>query len=363
MKKKLNSWLFTLNLTFLLTLNLFLIITVVLAIVGATVWAGQQMGLVNWTDYFTPSAAAVVAYALAILIGISMVVMIHFVILKPVQGMVDAMKRLAAGDFSVRMTTDGWMSPLPLELRDYTEAFNIAAEELGGTELLRKDFVSNFSHEFKTPITSMAGFADLILEDDEMPAEERNEYLQIISSEAHRLANLSNSVLALSKVESQTILTERATFNLTEQLRQTVLMMEQKAKTKDITIDFEGEDCDFEGAEDLLKEVWVNLLDNAIKYSPEGTSVEVKLSKSESTDASSGAPSDITVTIQDHGYGMDEATQKHIFDQFYQGDTSHKSEGNGLGLAMVQKVVELHGGTISVESAPGTGSTFTVTLP
>lgn len=352
MHKKLRGALFTFNLTFLLTLNLFFIITVVLAVIAIMVVAGQNLGMVDWHDYFTPGAAAVTIYCIAILIGIAMVAAIDLIILRPVREMVEAMKRLAAGDFDVRIHFDRWMNPL--ELRDYAEAFNTAAEELGGTEILRKDFVNNFSHEFKTPITSMAGFADLLLEDDEMPADEAHEYMQIISTEAHRLANLSNSVLALSRVESQTILTEKEPFNLTEQLRQTVLMMEQKAATKKTLIDFEGEDCMYNGNEALFKEVWVNLIDNAIKYSPKGAHVEVVLKTDEGQ---------IIVAIKDNGYGMDEATQKHIFDQFYQGDTSHKTEGNGLGLAMVKKVVELHGGTISVESAPGEGSCFTVSLP
>ena len=128
------------------------------------------------------------------------------------------MQRLAGGDFSVRMTCDGWMRPL--ELREFTAAFNKAAEELGGTEILRKDFINNFSHEFKTPITSIGGFAALLLEDEEMPPEERREYLSIIAAESSRLAGLANSVLALSRVEAQSILTDAAPFPLAEQLRQ-----------------------------------------------------------------------------------------------------------------------------------------------
>lgn len=356
MLNKLKHWLFTFNLTFLLVLNLFLIIVAVLGVTAAVVWAASGLGAVDWTRLLTPSAVSILIYALSILIGISMVVMIQKVILQPVRGMVDAMQRLAGGDFSVRMTCKGWMRPL--ELRAFTQAFNTAAEELGSTEILRKDFINNFSHEFKTPITSLGGFADLLLEDEEMPAEERREYLTIISSESKRLAALANSVLALSRVEAQTILTDAAPYPLAEQLRQTALMTEQRwsrRKKIDLAVEIpeEGE-CLYTGSEALLKEVWVNLLDNAVKFSPEGGTVTLTLQQH---------PDTVTVTVTDQGPGMDEATQARIFDQFYQGDTSHKTEGNGLGLAMVKKIVALHGGRVTVDSRPGQGSAFTVWLP
>lgn len=352
MLKKIRSWMFTVNLTFLLTLNLFAIIAAVLLLTAGAVWLGSVLGWLDWTALLRPSAVMIVLYAICILIGVSMVVMIQKVILNPVQGMVAAMQRLAAGDFTVRMTCRGWMRPL--ELREFTEAFNTAAEELGGTELLRKDFINNFSHEFKTPITSLGGFADLLLEDEEMPPAERREYLQIISSESHRLAELSNSVLALSRVEAQTILTDAAPFDLTEQLRQTVLMMEQKWAAKNLGIRLDAEACVYTGSEALLKEVWMNLLDNAVKFSAPGGRVEVQLRQ---------APPGVTVVVRDEGPGMDEATQARIFDRFFQGDTSHKTEGNGLGLTMVKKVIALHKGSVTVQSAPGKGTAFTVTLP
>lgn len=191
-----------------------------------------------------------------------------------------------------------------------------------------------------------------------MPAEERREYLTIISSESKRLAALANSVLALSRVEAQTILTDAAPYPLAEQLRQTALMTEQRwsrRKKIDLAVEIpeEGE-CLYTGSEALLKEVWMNLLDNAVKFSPEGGTVTLTLQQH---------PDTVTVTVTDQGPGMDEATQARIFDQFYQGDTSHKTEGNGLGLAMVKKIVALHGGRVTVDSRPGQGSAFTVWLP
>ncbi len=350
--KRLKSWLFTVNLTFLLTLNLFLLIAGVLAAVAGLGWLGSALGLVDWTRLLQPGAVMTIIYCISIVLGISVVVMINRVILKPVREMVAAMQRLAAGDFTVRMGCRGWMRPL--ELREFTAAFNKAAEELGGTELLRRDFINSFSHEFKTPITSLGGFADLLLEDEEMPAEERREYLQIISGESRRLAALASSVLALSRVEAQTILTDAAPFDLTEQLRQAAIMIERKWAKKTVQIQLDGEECTYTGSKALLKEVWVNLLDNAAKFSPEGSTVEVCLQR---------LSVEIVVAVRDSGPGMDGATQGRIFDQFYQGDTSHRTEGNGIGLAMVKKVLNLHGAVVTVDSSPGQGSVFTVTLP
>lgn len=355
MLNKIRHGFFTFNLTFLLVLNLFVIIVAVLAITAALGWLGACMGWLDWTRMLNPSAVMILIYIISIIIGISVVVTIQKVILQPVQGMVAAMQRLEQGDFSVRMSCTGWMRPL--ELREYTQAFNAAAEELESTELLRKDFINNFSHEFKTPITSMGGFADLLLEDPDMPPEERQEYLSIIGSESRRLAALANNVLALSRVESQTILTDAVPFDLTEQLRQIVLMMEQKWKKSGVKICLEenpGEDIICTGNESLLKEVWVNLLDNACKFSAQGSTVELRLGEESRN---------LLVEVTDHGIGMDDKTRRRMFDQFYQGDTSHKTEGNGLGLAMVKKIVALHEGTVAVQTEPGVGSTFTVRLP
>lgn len=351
MLKRVREWLYTFNLTVLLTLNLFLIIAAVLGLVALCVVLASALGWADWTQFLSPSAAAVVLYSICILIGISMVVMIRKVILEPVRGMVSAMQRLASGDFSVRMVCKGSMRPL--ELREFTEAFNTAAAELGGTEMLRKDFVRNFSHEFKTPITSLGGFADLLLEDEDMPAGERREYLKIISDESRRLAGLANSVLALSRVESQTILTDVKPFNLTEQLRQTVLQIQHKWAAKHPDIRLDAEECTYTGNEALLREVWVNLLDNAVKFSTEGGAVDVRLRRTQSG---------VTVTVTDSGPGMDGATLARAFDRFYQGDTSHRTEGNGLGLAMVKQIVALHKGAVTAANEPGRGSTFTVTL-
>ena len=262
------------------------------------------------------------------------------------------MKKLANGDFTVRVdpAEHGYTSR---EMVEFEQSFNKAAEELGGTEILRKDFINNFSHEFKTPIVSISGFADLLLE-EQLPPEDQKEYLTIIRDESRRLADLATNILTLNRVESQTILTDKACFSLDEQLRQSVLVTQQKWRQKELDFDADLVPAEYTGSEGLLKEVWLNLLDNAAKFSPEGGTVAVNLRKAKSA---------LMVSVTDQGEGMRADTQAHIFEQFYQGDTSHTTQGNGLGLAMVKKVLELHGGSIQVNSAPGQGSCFTVTLP
>lgn len=259
---------------------------------------------------------------------------------------------MANGDFTVRVNhaEHGYV---PREMVEFEQSFNKAAEELGGTEILRKDFINNFSHEFKTPIVSISGFADLLLE-EQLPPEDQKEYLTIIRDESRRLADLATNILTLNRVESQTILTDKAAFPLDEQLRQSVLVTQQKWRQKELDFDADLAPAEYTGSEGLLKEVWLNLLDNAAKFSPEGGTVAVNLRKEKSA---------LMISVTDQGEGMRADTQAHIFEQFYQGDTSHTTQGNGLGLAMVKKVLELHGGSIQVNSALGQGSCFTVTLP
>jgi signal transduction histidine kinase len=299
----------------------------------------------------TIGGALTMIYAVCIFIALSIVIMIRTVFIGPIRKIMAAMGRLAKGEFSVRidMSNEAYC---PREIREFAESFNKAAEELSGTEILRKDFINNFSHEFKTPIVSISGFADLLLDVD-LPPEDQKEYLTIIRDESKRLAELSTNILTLNRIESQAILRDTENIRLGEQIRQSVLLTEQKWRDKNLDFEADIEDVDYLGNEALLKEVWLNILDNAAKFSPEGAVVSVTLHKK---------GGEIIAAVTDHGPGMDEKTKAHIFEQFYQGDTSHRSQGNGLGLAMVRKIVELHGGKVSVDSSPGNGSSFTVIL-
>lgn len=351
--KKIKEALVTFNLSVLLVCNLIFITAMQIGLVLLVGTVGTWMGWMESGFYSRPYVIAVIAFIFFILIAISVVVMIRFMFVRPLRQMCRAMQQLAQGDFSVRMRAGGhWR---PLELRQFTAAFNTAAQELGNTEILRKDFINDFSHEFKTPITSLGGFADLLLEcGEELTAEERREYLSIISSESHRLADLASNVLLLSRIESQTILTGQTEFDLTEQLRQCVLMTQQKWADRQLQVEPHLLECRCRGSEELLRQVWLNLLDNAFKFSPPGAPLEVGIRPEGGS---------IAVWVQDAGPGMSQEVQLRIFEQFYQADPSHATAGNGLGLAMVKKIVSLHGGQIQVDSAPGQGSRFTVHLP
>lgn len=349
---RLRSGMETLNLTMLLILNLFFMVFLLLAVCTVLVLAGVDEGFLYHDGQVELGGALAFVYTVCILIAVSMVVMIRMVFIHPLQQNIEAMKKLANGDFAVRVN-HAEHSYVPREMVEFEQSFNKAAEELGGTEILRKDFINNFSHEFKTPIVSISGFADLLLE-EQLPPEDQKEYLTIIRDESRRLADLATNILTLNRVESQTILTDKAAFPLDEQLRQSVLVTQQKWRQKELDFDADLVPAEYTGSEGLLKEVWLNLLDNAAKFSPEGGTVAVNLRKAKNA---------LMVSVTDQGEGMSADTQAHIFEQFYQGDTSHTTQGNGLGLAMVKKVLELHGGSIQVNSAPGQGSCFTVTLP
>ena len=341
----------TFSLTVLFTLNLFLIVFVFLLVVTVLVYFGIDSGFLVEEGRITLGGALVMIYSVCILIAVSIVFMIRKVFIEPIRQIMNAMEELAHGNFDVRidLSKDKYR---PREIKEFAQSFNKTAAELQGTEILRKDFINNFSHEFKTPIVSINGFAELLIEED-LPLEDQKEYLGIIRDESRRLAELSATILTLSRVESQTILRDRETFRLDEQIRQSVMVTEQKWKDKSIDFQVTLEKVQYSGNPALLKEVWLNLLDNAVKFSPDGEVVGMTLHQKKDR---------IVAAITDHGPGMDEMTVSHIFEQFYQGDTSHKTQGNGLGLAMAQKIVQLHGGEITVDTAPGRGSCFTVTL-
>jgi len=285
---------------------------------------------------------------ISVLVGTVVSFIISQFPLKPIRRVIDATNRLAAGDFSTRLRLAG-----PSAFTELADSFNRMAEELGGIEMLRADFVDNFSHEFKTPIVSIKGFAEELKHDDLSP-EQRNEYLDIIIGESSRLATLATNVLNLSRVEKQTILANRERFDLTEQVRRCILLFENKLNQRRLNLTIELDEIALVGDEDLLSQVWINLIDNAVKFTPEGGSIGIRLIKS---------GNQARFVIQDDGYGISEESQKHVFDKFFQGDPSHSTQGNGLGLSIARRIVTLYGGTIACQSQDGVGTEFTVDLP
>ena len=285
---------------------------------------------------------------ISVVVGTVVSFMISRFPLKPLRRVIDATNRLASGDFSVRLQL-----PNASSLTELATSFNRMAEELGSIEMLRADFVDDFSHEFKTPIVSIKGFAEELKHDDLTP-EQRNEYLDIIIHESSRLSQLATNVLDLSRVEKQTILGNPARFDLTEQVRRCVLLFENKWEQRRLNLNVELDEVAITGDEELLSQVWLNLIDNAVKFTPEGGCVDIRLQKGESS---------VLFSIRDDGYGISEEMQRHIFEKFYQGDDSHAVPGNGLGLSIARRIVTLHGGEIRCQSEEGAGTEFTVSLP
>lgn len=268
--------------------------------------------------------------------------------LKPLLEIMKATDLIAEGDYSARLDLKG-----PNELKQLSDSFNNMAEELGSVELLRTDFVNNFSHEFKTPIVSIRGFARILKRPD-LTLEVRSEYLDIIISESERLAELADQVLSLSKLENQVIITDKNEYNVSEQIRLIIAMMHSKWSERNIEIDFDRGEMMLYANEELMKQVFINLLDNAVKFSPDDSSVKVIIQEKVHS---------LVFLIRDQGKGIDKETASHIFEKFYQGDTSHAVSGNGLGMTIAKRIVTLHGGTIRVSSSIGKGTTIEVELP
>lgn len=272
---------------------------------------------------------------------------------EPLHKLAKATDQVAKGDFSVYVptihTSDKY-DYLDLMIVD----FNKMVEELGSVETLKTEFFSNVSHEIKTPLAIIQNYAEL-LKDKNLSETQRQEYVQNIYDSVKRLSNLITNILKLNKLEKQTIAPNCVSYDLSAQLCQCILNFENLWDQKNIEIEADIEDqriIDLD--QELLELVWNNLISNAIKFTNQNGMISIKQYVENHY---------CIVSISDSGCGMDEMTQKHIFEKFYQGDTSHATQGNGLGLALVMRVIHLLNGTIEVESQLGTGSTFTVKLP
>lgn len=233
------------------------------------------------------------------------------------------------------------------------EDFNKMCAELSSVEILRNDFINSYSHEFKTPIASINGFASLLLEKD-LPEKQRREYAQIIVEESARLSNLANNTILLSKLSSQQIVTDTQRYDVSEQIRQCAIILSKSWLDKKIAFSGEFPPAMFVGNKELMQHLWINLLGNAVKFTPTGGEISAEVTVQDGN---------IVVQIADTGEGMNEETLFHLFEPYYQGDVSHSGQGLGLGLSIAKRIVELCGGSITAQSELGTGSRFTVTLP
>lgn len=267
----------------------------------------------------------------------------------PITCLGKAMKEVAGGNFHVAMQSDSKLK----EVRDIYESFNRMVKELGNTETLQTDFISSVSHEFKTPINAIEGYASL-LQDHHQSPEEQETYIEKILFNTRRLSTLTGNILLLSKINNQSIRPQRTVFRLDEQIRQAIVALEQKWTEKNIDFDVELDKVTYSGYESLLLHVWSNLIDNAIKFDPPGGMICLRLRQ---------ADDEAVFTIDDNGPGIAPEEQERIFHKFYQSDSSREMSGNGLGLALVKQIVEFSGGTVSVENLPEAGCRFTVRLP
>ena len=327
--------------------------------VSLLLMSGVHMGLVTlintkgWNDI----VAVLIPTVYWALVAVGLTLYARWQIKKtyeePMHRLAKATAKVAQGDFSV------YVPPLhTADKLDYLDVmildFNTMVEELGSIETLKTDFFSNVSHEMKTPLAVIQNYAQL-LQKENLTEEERREYADSILQSTRKLSSLITNILKLNKLEKQTIRPVPEQYDLCQQLCGCALQFEDAWEKKEIEFIAELEDrVIIEADLGLLELVWTNLLSNAVKFTPSGGTVTLTQTSNEQ---------EVTVSVSDTGCGMDEKTLRHIYDKFYQGDTSHSTEGNGLGLALVQRVLQLSDGTITVKSRVGQGSAFTVRLP
>lgn len=289
----------------------------------------------------------IVAVLLAILLPFNIVLYRRRV--REIVTLSDAIQRVAGGDFESRISTEKKTGITPIY-----EDFNRMCDDLQSVQILRNDFINNYSHEFKTPIASIKGFAELLLEKD-LPETEQKQYLRIIADESGRLSKLASNTTLLSKLSTQQIVTGIEEYDLGAQLRECFILLYGKWMDKDI--EFDGENIPsvvYRGNKEMMQHLWINLLDNSIKYTPQGGLIKMSLEEADGF---------AVVKITDNGEGISDEAKARLFIPYFQADASHSKEGLGLGLAIVMRIVELCKGSIHVDSKVGEGSTFTVKLP
>ena len=286
--------------------------------------------------------------SVSLLVGVLVTIQLSRYFFNPIKKLGEAMGRVADGDFTVELNSHSSAK----EIQEIYTGFNLMTHELRSTEILQTDFVSSASHEFKTPISAIEGYAALLSACDDL-TEEHREYIEKIRFNTKRLSSLTGSVLLLSKLENQEIPTNRERFLVDEQIRQSIVALESQWEQKNIELDVDLCEAEYYGNELLMRHVWDNLISNAIKFTPEGSTVKIQLVKKLTK---------IVFTVEDQGPGIPEDSLRHIFNKFYQADSDHKQEGSGLGLALVDKILTLEKGIVQAENLETGGCRFTVTI-
>ena len=296
----------------------------------------------------TPFFGVIVIILISLIVGTFISVLIARQMVYPITQLSKAAKKVAKGDFSIKLaeTYKG-------ETQEMIVNFNKMIQELQSIETFRNDFIVNVSHEFKTPLAAIEGYVTL-LQDEYLSEEERAVYTCIIIERVRQLSSLVGNILKISKLENQEIVASKSYFELDEQIRQALLPFEDLWTTKNIELDLNLPPVTYYGSEDLLYQVWANLFSNAIKYTPPKGMISAALTQTSEY---------IIVSITDTGIGMAPEVVNHIFDKFYQADATRNAEGNGLGLALVKRIIDLCNGEITVQSEPGKGTSFIIRLP
>lgn len=334
------------SLRFILTSVIFAIMLSAGTIATISVVILREIGMIRPLQ---PIKLVITAFVFSLILGTFISLVVSYFYVKPTKALIAATKEISKGNFDVKVEVN---EESGTEFSELQRSFNKMAEELSSIEMFKNGFINDFSHEFKTPIVSIKGFANQ-LKNEKLTPEQRAEYIDIIITESDRLAKMSTNVLLLSKLENQQIISNRTNFLLDEQLRQSILLLEKQWESKNIDLDIDFETISVNANAEMTSHIWINLISNAIKFSPENGIVYLSCRNIDGK---------ASVCIRDHGCGMTQDEITHIFDKFYQADSSRKAEGNGLGLSIVGRIVSLYDGRIDVKSSPGKGSEFTVTL-
>ncbi len=284
----------------------------------------------------------------ALIIGTIAARFLSKIIFEPITKLREAMRKVADGELNTVLETKS----TSIEIQELYAGFNLMTQELSSTEMLQSDFVSSVSHEIKTPINAIEGYTTLLQSTDNID-EVENEYIERILFNTRRLSTTVSNILLLSKLENQTISTHRVPFSLDEQIRQSILALENAWTEKEIEFDVVMDEITYLGNESLMHHVWDNLIGNAIKFSPQKGVITIRLYQKDKQ---------ILFTVEDEGPGFSEDVRNRLFDKFYQEDSSHKQEGNGLGLALVKRILTISKGSITAENKEERGCKFTVIL-
>ena len=335
---------FGLNMTFYFSL---IIISEILLSIGIA--SGLTYAFDEWFGLFQYIQPPICIFVIGTVVAGGVTIGFNRFFLVPIEKLNGGMDKVTKGDFKFRLDKD---KVVVREFRNIYDNFNLMVAELSSMETVQSDFIANVSHEFKTPINAIEGYSMLLQGSGEISDEQRL-YIEKILLNTKRLSDLVGNILLLAKLDNQSIQTKSTTFRLDEQVRHAIMLQELKWTEKEIDLDVELDDVSYCGTEDFLLHVWSNLLGNAVKFSPVGGKITIRLQR---------VGKEIVFTIADEGPGIPDDAKTRIFNKFYQGDGAHKEKGNGLGLALAKRIVDINKGAIGVENLAERGCQFTVIL-